>query len=48
MVHQELKNESEAADGAKTSAWKMYLSEVKSYEDQSCSDKEGFRRPLVK
>ena len=38
----------EAEAGGKTSAWKMYLSEVKTYEEQSCTDKEGFRRPLVK
>ncbi len=32
----------------KSSAWKSYMAEVKSYEAKNCSDTDDFKRPLVK
>lgn len=44
--HQE--QESAKQEASKSSAWKAYMAEVKSYEAKNCSDTEGFKRPLVK
>ena len=43
---QEQQNADEEA--TKNSAWKAYLAEVKAYEERTCTDQDGHKRPLVK
>jgi len=35
-------------EDVKSSAWKAYLAEVKAYEERTCTDQDGHKRPLVK
>jgi len=44
------KQEQQDADEAagKSSAWKAYMAEVKAYEERTCTDQDGHKRPLVK
>eukprot|EP00731_Ephydatia_muelleri_P018190 Em0011g230a len=48
--HREELEQEQAIDGtdAKSQAWKAYMAEVKAYQERTCSDHDGHKRPLVK
>ena len=48
MNYQEQQQIAQQGDEGKSTAWKAYMAQVKAYEDRSCTDEDGHRRPLVK
>ena len=49
LFFEQQKNQEGDDEGeCKSQAWKAYMAEVRAYEEKTCTDGDGHKRPLVK